>query len=118
MTAPGGDPVTTSADPTVPHGPGSRPRRQPVVGPSWWWLLVGTGLLPFTNLQTPIPLTAWLAPVVLLRFTRSQRPVIAVAVLLAATCAALLFGLWGAFFPIEESVGCSPSAGALAFGGV
>lgn len=37
----------------------------------WLWLLVGGLLLPFTAYQGVIPLAAWLAPVFLLRFSRS-----------------------------------------------
>lgn len=51
---------------------------------SWLWLALGAALLPFTLLQTTIPLAAWLAPVLLLRFTRTVRarwavPALAVA---------------------------------------
>ncbi|MGP3959147.1 nitrilase-related carbon-nitrogen hydrolase [Nonomuraea sp. 3N208] len=56
---------------------------------SWLWLLAGTALLPFTFLQTTIPLAAWVAPVLLLRFTRTTRarwalPALAVAVAVGA----------------------------------
>jgi apolipoprotein N-acyltransferase len=40
---------------------------------SWLWLLIGFLLLPFTTIQTVIPLAAWLAPVFLLRFVRTSR---------------------------------------------
>ena len=40
---------------------------------AWLWLLIGAALLPFTMLQTVLPLAAWLAPVFLLRFARTQR---------------------------------------------
>ena len=40
---------------------------------TWLWLLVGFGLLPFTIVQTMIPLAAWLAPIFLLRFARTAR---------------------------------------------
>ena len=40
---------------------------------AWLWLLVGFALLPFTTIQTIIPLAAWLAPVFLLRFVRTSR---------------------------------------------
>jgi apolipoprotein N-acyltransferase len=39
----------------------------------WLWLLCGLVLLPFTLVQTMIPVAAWLAPVLLLRFTRTLR---------------------------------------------
>jgi len=48
---------------------------------SWLWLGIGAALLPFTLLQTVVPLAAWLAPVFLLRFTRMQRIWVAVPVL-------------------------------------
>jgi apolipoprotein N-acyltransferase len=40
---------------------------------AWLWLLVGFILLPFTIVQTMIPLAAWLAPIFLLRFARTAR---------------------------------------------
>jgi len=38
---------------------------------SWIWFLVGAALLPFTLVQTMLPLAAWLAPIFLLRFVRT-----------------------------------------------
>jgi len=40
---------------------------------TWLWLLIGFLFLPFTMVQTVIPLAAWLAPVFLLRFARTAR---------------------------------------------
>jgi apolipoprotein N-acyltransferase len=40
---------------------------------AWLWLLIGLLLLPFTFIQTVIPLAAWLAPIFLLRFARTTR---------------------------------------------
>jgi apolipoprotein N-acyltransferase len=40
---------------------------------SWLWLVIGFLLLPFTMVQTVIPLAAWLAPAFLLRFVRTSR---------------------------------------------
>ena len=40
---------------------------------TWLWLLVGFALLPFTLVQTMLPLAAWLAPIFLLRFARTAR---------------------------------------------
>jgi apolipoprotein N-acyltransferase len=39
---------------------------------SWLWLVIGFLLLPFTMVQTVIPLAAWLAPIFLLRFVRTS----------------------------------------------
>ena len=84
---------------------------------SWIWLLVGTMLLPFTNLQTLIPVTAWLAPVFLLRFSRSQRPLVGLPVLVAAMSGALLIGLRNGFFPVVDGPGYYLFVASLALGG-
>ncbi len=83
----------------------------------WLWLVVGTALLPFANLQTLVPLTAWLAPVFLLRFSRSQRAVVGLPVLVVAIAAALLVGLRGGFFPMAEGAGYYLFVAGLAIGG-
>jgi apolipoprotein N-acyltransferase len=41
---------------------------------SYFWLLIGTILLIFANGRWIIPLAAWLAPVFILRFVRTQKP--------------------------------------------
>jgi apolipoprotein N-acyltransferase len=43
---------------------------------SWAWLGVGMLLLPFSAFETVLPIAAWLAPVFLLRFVRTQRVVV------------------------------------------
>jgi apolipoprotein N-acyltransferase len=40
---------------------------------SWLWLVIGAALLPFTSIVPSLWLAAWLAPVFLLRFARTQR---------------------------------------------
>jgi apolipoprotein N-acyltransferase len=45
---------------------------------AWLWLAIGAALLPFAQFQTVLPLAAWLAPIFLLRFARTQRLWIAV----------------------------------------
>jgi apolipoprotein N-acyltransferase len=40
---------------------------------SWLWFALGAALLPFTLMQTTIPFAAWLAPLLLLRFSRTIR---------------------------------------------
>jgi apolipoprotein N-acyltransferase len=53
--------------------------------PPWVWLLVGLLLLPFTMVQTVIPLAAWVAPLFLLRFVRTlRRGVLAVVAVFVA----------------------------------
>ena len=51
-------------------GPSSRGRTRRL---TWLWLLLGFSLLPFTIVQTMLPLAAWLAPMFLLRFARTAR---------------------------------------------
>ena len=84
---------------------------------SWLWLLVGTVLLPFANLQTLIPVTAWLAPVFLLRFSRSQRPLVGLPVLVVAMSCALLIGLRNGFFPVVDGPGYYLFVASLGLGG-
>ena len=100
-----GDPLVTSAGAADPGRPGTGPRPHPVSRWSWLWLLVGAGVLPFASMQTLIPLAAWVAPVFLMRFTRSQRPAIGLPVLVVAMCLALLVGARDGFFPMEDGIG-------------
>jgi apolipoprotein N-acyltransferase len=63
---------------------------------AWLWLLIGFALLPFTFFQTVIPLAAWLAPLFLLRFTRtSRRPRAALALVFLAYAVAVLIASRG-----------------------
>ena len=63
---------------------------------AWLWLLVGFLLLPFTFFQTVIPLAAWLAPLFLLRFTRTyRRPRAALTLVFLAYAAAVLIASRG-----------------------
>jgi apolipoprotein N-acyltransferase len=48
----------------------------------WLWLVVGAALLPFTQFQTVVPLAAWLAPLFLLRFTRTRRALVGLPVVM------------------------------------
>ena len=56
---------------------------------SWLWLLAGAVLLPFTALQTEIPIAAWLAPALLIRFARTQRAALGLLVLTLVSVAAM-----------------------------
>ena len=86
-------------------------------GWSWIWLTFGTAMLPFATLQTIIPLTAWLAPVFLLRFTRSQRLLVGCPVLVLAMSGALFVALRGDFFPVVDGPGYYLFVAALGLGG-
>lgn len=58
-----------------------RTRPQLIDPLSWCWLIIGTVLLSFTAYQTVLPIAAWLAPIFLLRFVRTQRAGIALPVI-------------------------------------
>lgn len=58
--------------------------RTPWNAQSWLSLLLGTALLPFATLYTIIPVAAWLAPVFLLRFSRTQPLAVALPVVMLA----------------------------------
>ena len=48
---------------------------------TWLWLIVGAALLPFTSIVPSLWLAAWVAPVFLLRFARTQRVRVGIPVL-------------------------------------
>ncbi|MEQ4726207.1 nitrilase-related carbon-nitrogen hydrolase [Nonomuraea sp. B19D2] len=62
----------------------------------WLWLAAGAALLPFTFLQTTLPLAAWGAPVLLLRFTRTVRARWALPALVVASAAGTAISFRGA----------------------
>jgi apolipoprotein N-acyltransferase len=63
---------------------------------AWLWLLAGFLLLPFTFWQSVIPLAAWIAPVFLLRFSRTcPRPKLVQPLLFLAYAAAIFIALRG-----------------------
>jgi apolipoprotein N-acyltransferase len=117
--------TTTDVQVTTPSGGGEvgRARRtgrriHPAGRWSWVWLLVGAALLPVTNLQTLVPVAAWLAPVFLLRFVRTQRAVVGLPVVALVTCLAMLVALRNGFFPVGGGVGFALFIAALGLGGV
>jgi apolipoprotein N-acyltransferase len=65
---------------------------------SYLWLLVGGGLLLFSNGRWFIPLATWLAPVFLIRFARTQPAVKGLGLLLVANVLANLF-FWQGIIP-------------------
>jgi apolipoprotein N-acyltransferase len=114
--------VTDSTDTAPSRGADSNGRPGTSLPPgaarwSWIWLLVGTALLPFANLQTLIPVTAWLAPVFLMRFTRSHRPLVGLPVLVLAMSAAMVVALRNDFFPVFDGPGYYLFVATLGVGG-
>ncbi|MEI7769575.1 MAG: nitrilase-related carbon-nitrogen hydrolase [Chloroflexales bacterium] len=65
---------------------------------SYLWLLVGTGLLLFSNGRWFIPLATWLAPVFLIRFARTQPALKGLGLLLVANVLANIF-FWQGIIP-------------------
>ena len=73
-------------------------------GRSWLWLAVGAILLPFCAFQTVLLLAAWLAPVFLLRFSRTQPAYVALPVLALVHFVASLISLRGGLVPGDQVV--------------
>lgn len=74
----------------APAVPRSNMRVSSAAFAGWRWLLAAALLLPFANLRTTIPVVAWIAPAVLLRFLRvnpSRRALIASFVVVVAATA-------------------------------
>jgi apolipoprotein N-acyltransferase len=84
---------------------------------SWLWLLLGAALLPVTNLQTLLPIASWLAPIFLLRFSRSQRAIVAVPTLVIVMSTMVLVALRNGFFPIAGGLGYVMFVVGLGLGG-
>ncbi len=80
--------------------------RQPRLarGWSWVWLVLGAAMVPFAALQTLVPVVAWVAPILLLRFSRTQRLVIALPTLVVVISLGSLVALRGGFFPIAAGL--------------
>ncbi len=64
---------------------------------TWLWLAIGALLLPWTQFQTIVPLAAWIAPILLLRFLRTQRTRIALPGLALIHYLAAVVALRGVF---------------------
>ena len=65
---------------------------------SYLWLLIGAGLLLFSNGRWMIPLATWLAPVFLIRFARTQPAFKGLGLLLVTNVLASLF-FWRGIIP-------------------
>ena len=66
------------------------------------WLVLGAVLTLVSTGRWVIPLAAWLAPIFLLRFTRSRRPLAGYVLLWVATAIAGTIAWWGVLpFPSQ-----------------
>ena len=79
---------------------------------SWLWLAIGAILLFFSSLQPSLPMAAWLAPVFLIRFTRTQRPRVGLPVL-ALVSSVVLFSNWAIGLAPVTMFGISGALAAL-----
>ena len=66
------------------------------------WLLIGASMMPFIHAQTPLFFAAWLAPLFLLRFSRTVKPLIALPVIGVVAFVANLIAFRGDFAPFFE----------------
>jgi apolipoprotein N-acyltransferase len=72
------------------------PRHLPIV-----WLLSGFGLFVFTRTTTFVPVAILIAPVLILRFMRTQPAYRAILLALVGFTASLTISLWG-LFPLDD----------------
>src|SRR5438552_4412665 len=70
---------------------------------SYLWLALGILLFAFGTIRWTIPLAAWLYPVFLLRFTRTQPLLRGILLVLLATVLVLTIELQG-FFPLPGAL--------------
>ncbi len=73
---------------------------RPIDRLSWLWLGVGAILLPFAHIQTVWPIAAWLSPVFLMRFGRTQRLAVGLPLLALAECVGAAIGMRNDFTTI------------------
>jgi len=83
----------------------------------WLWLLLGAALLPVTNMQTLLPVASWIAPIFLLRFSRSQRAIVAMPALVIVMSTMMLVATRNGFFPIAGGAGYVVFVVGLGLGG-
>ncbi len=68
---------------------GAAPTRHLAGRLTWLWLVIGAALLPFTSIVPSLALAAWVAPIFLLRFVRTQRAWVGIPVLALVQAIAL-----------------------------
>ena len=68
---------------------------------SYFWLLIGTILFVFANGKWIIPVAAWLAPVFILRFVRTQKPIHGLVISLLAIMIVYVVA-WRGLIPLQH----------------
>jgi apolipoprotein N-acyltransferase len=81
---------------------------------SWLWLACGLALLPFSTVHAELPLAAWLAPIFVMRFARTQPVRIGIPVVMLISGVALAFA-WRDFLPPTPFGAVAGFAYGLAF---
>ncbi len=81
---------------------------------AWLWLALGAILSPFAHIQTVWPIAAWLYPVFLMRFGRTQRLAIGLPLIVVAQCLATAIGMRNDYTRLP--VGPLLAGAALAYG--
>ncbi len=71
---------------------------------SWLWLAIGAILLPLTAWQTVLPLAAWLAPILLMRFVRTQRAAVGLPVVAIVSSAAVIIAFRNELVPAPAPI--------------
>src|SRR5688572_20906326 len=79
-------------------------RSRPTDRLSWLWLATAAALLPFSTLQTIVPLAAWLAPVLLMRFARTRRVEVGLPVVTLVGPGAMALAFRGALLPAPPNL--------------
>jgi hypothetical protein len=71
---------------------------------AWVWLAIGAVLLPFAHFQTLWPIAAWLSPVFLMRFCRTQRLAVGLPLIVVAECIGIAIGLRNDYTTIPDAL--------------
>src|SRR6266511_6445513 len=90
--------VVTAAPRPAPPARSSKAPDRPADRLSWLWLAVGLALLPFSTVHAELPLAAWLAPIFVMRFARTQSIRLGLPIVILVSGAALALA-WRDFFP-------------------
>lgn len=83
---------------------------------AWLWLAIGASLLPFSTFQTVWPLAAWVSPVFLMRFSRTQRLRVGAPLIWLVLCTGFAIGWRDDFVPLPLDI--PPLQSALLRGGL
>ena len=100
-------PVVVTAGPRrAPPARASRALDRSADRLAWLWLAIGLALLPFSTVHAELPLAAWLAPIFVMRFARTQPVRLGILLVVIVSGAAMAFAWRDMFsFPIGSIIG-------------